>query len=260
MVYLKQVRNSGFASSIVSSGVVKLGESEMKCKIRLVIMLIVMLMMTALVACDRDNEPEEGATTSTESFAVSNYTKKSTDFPSPQEILELVSEARYVFEQMFFPAVVYNSDEEEVIDLMNTLDELGMERLVLESWESVADAFIGFSIVEGILSNPIPRDVLGLGDEHILEVTAESLTEDVSAFIISMLDIEQSLRSTYIAIVYYNNELQIYTLEQSEGFHMLCFVDMYYRGSLFEVENDRDAFLEAIIYVLAEDEDEEEND
>lgn len=237
----------------IADVMVELGESRMKYKIRLVIMLIVMLTMTALVACDRDNET--GATMSTESTNEFDFAKKS-GFPSPEEIFELVSEARYAFEQMFLPAVVYSSDKEEIIDLLDTLDVLGFETLVLDSWERLADAFIDFAVMEGILVTPAPRDVLSLGDEHILEVTAESLTEEVSAFIISMLDIEQPLRSTYIAIVYYDSELQIYTLEQSDDFHMLCFVNMYYRGSLFEVDNDHDAFLEAIAYVL----DENEND
>jgi len=223
----------------------------MKCRIRFVYMLIIMLMMTVLVACDRSNESEEDALTSIESTDESDL-KKSTDFPSPEEILELVSEARYVFEQMYFPAVVYNSDKEEVIDLFNTLDVSGIKTLVFNSWENLADSFIDFAVIEGILASPVSRDVLGLSDEHILEITAESLTEDISAFIISMLDIERSLRSTYIAIVYYDNELQIYTLEQSDDIHMFCFVNMYNRGSFFEIENDRYAFIEAIIYVLDE--------
>ena len=127
-----------------------------------------------------------------------------------------------------------------------------MEELLLDSWARLAEAFINFLITEGTLTTPEERDVLGLGDEHISEITAEMLTEDTPAFIISMLDTQQILRSTYIAIVYHDNELQIYTLEQSEGFHMLCFVNLYSRGSLFEVENDRYAFTYAIISVLDE--------
>ena len=195
--------------------------------------LAIMLTLIVLVACDRDAQPEVA---------------RSTEFT--EDVLQLQSEARYVFEQMFLPTVVYDSDSEEIIDLLSSQDVLGMEELLLDAWEHLTENFIEFSVMEDDLEDSADRDALGLGDEHIREVTVEMLNEDTPAFIISMLDIGKFLRSTYIAIVYHNNELQIYTLEQSDGFHMFCYVNLHSRGSFFDVENDRDAFIEAIISVL----------
>ena len=222
----------------------------MKSKKVFLIMLAVMLMLTILVACNGDGDSAEVTVAPTDSAGESDSLEDSGELPSPDEILQLQSDARYTFEQMFLPTVVYSTDSDEIIELLSRQDESGMKTLLLDTWEQMVVAFIDFSVTEGNLSTPVARDVLGLGDEHITSVTAEMLTEDTPAFIISMLDIEQFLRSTYIAIVFHNNELQIYTLEQSHGFHMFCFVNLHSRGSFFDVENDRDSFTQAIISVL----------
>jgi len=226
----------------------------MRDKKRLFIILAALLTLVTLVGCfDRDDDSEEAITTTEPADELGSAEESQVGLLSPADILQLQSDARYAFEQMFLPSVVYQSDSEEVIDLLDTLDASGMEALLLETWAHFADVFIDFSVTEGTLDAPVERDTLGLGDEHIIEVTAEMLSEDTPAFIISMLDIEQLSRSTYIAIVYHeNDELQIYTLEQSNDSYMFYFVNLYSRGSFFEVENDRDAFVEAIISVLDE--------
>ena len=209
-------------------------------------MLAAMLILITLVACDQDDEPDDEITTSSDQ----SDSAEESENHSQVEILQLQSEARYAFEQMFLPSVIYDTENDEVIDLISNQDESGMESFLLDAWEDLVEMFINFSVTEGELDAPVERNVLGLGDEHITSVTAEMLDEETPAFIISMLDIEQFLRSTYIAIVYHDNELKIYTLEQSDGFHIFCFVNLHYRGSYFEIENDRDAFIEAIVYVL----------
>jgi len=42
----------------------------------------------------------------------------------------------------------------------------------------------------------------------------------------------------------------MFTLEESYGFHMFCFVGVDMRGSFFAIENDKDAFIDAILEVL----------
>jgi len=225
----------------------------MNRKKRLFIMLAAMLMFVVLMACDGSDRLAGEVVSPTESAAESDLTYISGELFSPEVILQLQSEARYAFEQIFLPTVIYDSSKEEVTNLLNMLDVSGMEELLLDSWVYLVDAFIDFSVTDGILAAPVSRDVLGLGDEHILDISVERLTENTPVFIISMLDIQQLLRSTYVAIVYHDKELQIYTLEQGDDFHMFSFVNLHSRGSFFEVENDRDAFIEAIVSVLDED-------
>jgi len=176
----------------------------------------------------------------------------SADQISPAEILELQSGARWLFEQRFLPSVVFEFHE-EIIDYISEFDEDGMESVLLWAWEYVTAIFAEYELGDqfALAEESRPLETFGLGDEHIAEVTIEQLNEDSIGAIIKMLDIGEVRRSTYIGIVYTeDSELRMFTLEQSYGFHMFCFVGVESRGSFFEVENDRAAFIEAIIDVL----------
>jgi len=91
------------------------------------------------------------------------------------------------------------------------------------------------------------------GDENIVEVTIESLGEKTTAAFIKMNATGWSHLSEYIAIVYTDGEgLAYYTLERSYGVgnqapYFFCFVDLYSRGTFFEIENTREAFINAIM-------------
>jgi hypothetical protein len=87
-----------------------------------------------------------------------------------------------------------------------------------------------------------------------VDVTLEEIDAETSAFIIKLLDINATRRSTYVGIAY--NEamgLRIFTLEGTErtpgagvDAHMFCFVGAGYRGSFHIIENDRQAFIDSI--------------
>jgi len=170
-------------------------------------------------------------------------------------LLQVQSDARYVFEQIWLPHMVFEFESEEIAAFIKDSNVEGMRENLLLSWEFVAMQAIIEMFGERIFDGP-DLDILGQlyelrFDEHVVDVTIESLDEETSAFIIEMLDIEQFLRSTYIAIVYSEaHGLALFTLEQSHGFHMFCFIEIDSRGSFFEVENNREAFVEAIRSVL----------
>jgi len=176
------------------------------------------------------------------------------------EIAELQSNARYVFEQFMLPEMVLDFYREEMIDHMINLDVAGVKEEILSAWDYLTEILIisalrsPLSPYDGDEEIELMRQEWGLGDEHIVDVTIETLDEGITATIIKMLDMEQFLRSTYIAIVYGETEGMMYfTLEQSHGFHMFCFVGLDSRGSFFEVENTREAFIEAILYAIEHD-------
>jgi len=163
------------------------------------------------------------------------------------EIVEFISEARWVFEQQILPMAVFQ-DVDFIVELIEDADTDGMKEALVELWGFVVEMMLMNSYD---LGGTFSLDELGMGSEHIMEVTIESLDEETTAFIIKMLDIDQVRRSTYIGIVYRETEgVRMFTLEQSYGFHMFCFVGADSRGSFFEVENDRGAFIAAIIEVL----------
>jgi len=180
--------------------------------------------------------------------------------PTPQasepldDMAQLQSDVRYVFEQIWLPQVVLEFDSETIVAYIRDANVEAMRESLVLSLEFVAMRMMMETFSEELMEDPLGfYDMLEeqRWEEHIVDVTMEPLDEETSAFIIKMLDIEQFLRSTYIAIVY--NEahgLQIFTLEQSHGFHMFCFVNIGSRGSFYAVENDREAFIEAIISEL----------
>ena len=176
----------------------------------------------------------------------------SIDQITPAELLKLQSDARWLFEQRFLPSAVFEFHR-EIIDFINDFDADGMEAFLLWAWEHVAAIVAEYQLGDQFtLSDEYrPLEAFGLGDEHITEVTIEQLNKDMVAAIIKMLDMDEVRRSTYIGIVYSaESELWIFTLEQSYDFHVFCFVGIEERGSFFEVENNRAAFIETIIEVM----------
>ena len=171
------------------------------------------------------------------------------------DVAQLQSDVRYVFEQIWLPQMVLEFDSETIVAYIRDANVEAMRESLISSLEFVAMRMMMETFSEELIEDPL-WGFIELWEEQrwaeqIVNVTIERLDEETSAFIIKMLDIERFLRSTYIAIVYNEADgLQIFTLEQSHEFHVLCFVNAGSRGSFFSVENDREAFIEAIISVL----------
>lgn len=168
------------------------------------------------------------------------------------EIMEMRSNARWVFEQIFLPGVI-SEFHESVIEYLRDYDEDGIDSFMVWAWSHMTTLFIDYEFSDRNEFFDLSRSMLEatLGDEHIVEVTIERLNDDVIAAIIKLLDMEESHRSTYVGIVYSGeHELRLFTLEQSAGFHMFCFIGVEQRGSFFPVDNDREAFVEAILEVI----------
>ena len=170
------------------------------------------------------------------------------------EMLQLQSDARWVFEQHWLPNLVFILYGEEIAEYIRDSDVEAMRETLISSFEFVTMRMAMEAFIDSLLEDPmaLPQLLEDLRlDEHIVEVTIETLDEDTGAFLIKMLDIDEVRRSTYIAIVYSETEgFAMFTLEQSYRGHMFCFVGPESRGSFFAVENNRDAFIEAIIEVL----------
>jgi len=165
-----------------------------------------------------------------------------------EELAELQRITRWMFEQQVLPSVIFQGHEgrDMIAAFMEQSDTDSMKELLVFFWEYTAETMITLELGDVFSPNE-----LGLGAEHIVAVTVETLDEDWLAFIIKMYDIEQVRTSTYIGILYSETAgFRFYTLEQSYGFHMFCFRNALGRGSYFEIENDREAFIEAIMYVL----------
>jgi len=178
-------------------------------------------------------------------------TPEPTTTPAPEfNMLELRSNARWLFEQTFLPSVVYEFNE-VIIEYINNYDEEGMEDFMLWAWSYLVSLYIGIEMNDFTIDET-QLGTLGLGDDHITEVTIERISDDVVAAIVEMFDIGEERRSTYIAIVYTDDSnLRIFTIEQSFlSSYMFCYVGTNSRGSFFTIENNRDAFIEAIIEVI----------
>ena len=225
------------------------------------ILLILLILFTAACGLDAPATPTPSPEPTVAPTPKPTYDPSGdngTNPPSPgeeisaAEILDMQSDARWLFEQQFLPMVVLEFHQ-EVIDFINDFNEAEMEMFLLWAWEYVASIVVEYELGDrfALLDANRPLESIGMGDAHIANVAIEQLDDDILAAIVKMLDIGEVRRSTYIGIVYTaDSELRMFTLEESYGFHMFCFIGVEARGSFFAVENDRDAFIGAILEVL----------
>lgn len=182
---------------------------------------------------------------------------------------ELQYNARYMFEQSVLPRTIYEY-EEETIYYINTLNAEIMKNNILGIWEVAAAEVIyndaklsgeelDLNDMDGFWAVVDERRPLyGLGDEHIVDVSIEAVDSDTNAIIITLMDTDWVLLSTYIGIAY-NEEmgLNIFTLERSADLmgsgtapYMFCFVNVESRGSFGTIDNDRETFVRSIHSVM----------
>lgn len=169
-------------------------------------------------------------------------------------------DARYLFEQSYFPMSVFMY-EANLIDELLTADIDALWDHTLDFWEfAVAD--IIFRELSALTDTPPHSDEellefaddFGLGNEHIADITFAEIDVDTRAFIIELLDMDLAWLSTYIGVAYNGTwGLQVFTLERMQDFdgtgevaHIFCFIGMDARGSFDQVESTRDAFITAI--------------
>ena len=185
-----------------------------------------------------------------------------------EELSQLQYDARYIFEQMIIPGSIFVDELETVatIALIQTANVEDMREHILSCWKLATTNVIWRELVEEqgeelpdseaeIISRANElRLGLGLGDEHIVDVSYEEIDSETSAFIIQLLDTNTAWLSTYIGIAY--NEgmgVRIFTLEgvqdisgESVGAHMFCFIEDGFRGSFHTIENNRQAFIDNV--------------
>ena len=175
--------------------------------------------------------------------------------------------ARYWFEQ-FIVADMVDVLEDDIIESLLSGDEAILLEDVLSAWnfsakyailehpDLVADAGFDSGLGFADITYEV-RLLFGLGDDHIVDSWIEEINENTTAFLFQLYDIEVPRRSIYMAIAY-NEELgiQVFTLEEIEGVSrysgefMFCFVEVYYRGSFYSIEGNREAFIDAIYDVM----------
>ena len=183
---------------------------------------------------------------------------------SPSNLNRFQYSNRYTFEQFFLPSVLFSLDE-EVIHMLQTGDLNSMRELVFDAWtaqvlimiaQEVPDIFDEFADMPDIVFDVFAAFALnevGLGDEHIVEVSFEELNEYTNAFIIEMKDVQAGLLSTFVGIAYNDiNGLFMFTLERAAvvDAHVFCALHISFRGSFFPIENTREAFAAYIGYAM----------
>ena len=180
------------------------------------------------------------------------------------EFSEAHRRTRWEFEQQVIPLIIFGM-ESEIIEKLNNADTDAIFELIMYWWRIFAGAEvlsawyeIGFEVPDTEeerleLSDEL-RPLVNLGDEHISDVIFVQLDSATNAFIIEMLDINLPRVSTYIGITH-NEEmgLNIFTLERVGGFiveapdaHMFCYLDIESRGSFHEIDNNINAFIDAM--------------
>ena len=183
-------------------------------------------------------------------------------------IAELQYNARYLFEQRYFPGTIFQY-EKETIDYIKTGNVTKMKQNILGMWElGAADVIINDLELSGG-TRPETMDEIwalvderrpefGLGNEHVIDVTLEKIDADTDALIIELLDTEWTVISTYLAIAYNQTVgLKCFTLERSinpmgdDALYMFCFVEADSRGSYHLIDNDKQAFITAIQSVMS---------
>jgi len=181
----------------------------------------------------------------------------------------LTNETRYFFEQVWFPEVLFEY-EDEFIDLIVFGDIYEIEETIRTEWYFVSanviaqhlmesDERYSFDnmpkLMEAIAEN---REELGLGEGHVVNVTLEQIDTATSAIIIEWYPTLYPLLSSFIAIAYNPDiGLHYFTLERSFDFledgnppYMFCNVTVGLRRNLGPITNDKDEFIAAIGSVM----------
>jgi len=182
-------------------------------------------------------------------------------------IAELQFNARHLFEQTILPAEVF-AYADWVAERIKHSNTDAIKEFIFEIWElAVANVMLDDMIFSGG-ERPVTanewwafwehvdenRIQLYLTDDHIVNVAVEEFNVNTTAVIIDLLNTNLALLSTHIGIAY--NEimgLRFFTLERSLGFledgiipYMFCFITADSRGTISVIENDRQAFIDAI--------------
>ncbi|MCL2808241.1 MAG: hypothetical protein FWD27_08865 [Coriobacteriia bacterium] len=162
------------------------------------------------------------------------------------------------------PQFVFQN-QAEFIECLQTSDLASAEREIRAIWKySTEEFFITMFTQEERehaaqgneqlyeLLDPMTLE-FGLGAEHIAEITFEEIDRNSSCILIEMLELDELLLCTFIAIVdkgedglaYYTVE-RTYGSEEDERAYMFCFVEQQGRGSIGTIESTKESVLEAI--------------
>lgn len=181
-----------------------------------------------------------------------------------EDLALLQYDARYSFEQFLLPMQIFSYEAEVIADIRaGNVEE--MREYILLLWEFAVVNALWIEMEELFEEAPssaeemlelanAQRHDLGLGDEHIGDMTIEEIDGDTVAFVIELLDMEMPWLSTYIGIAH-NEEmgLLIFALERMQDFdgsgealHVFCFIAPDSRGSFHIIEGDREAFIGTI--------------
>ena len=182
-------------------------------------------------------------------------------------ISEIQYDTRYGFEQIELPGRVFEY-ENEVIELIESSDISSFEEFV-----QVAFLYSALTMIiddfdaqeeEYALQGDEQRQELLLRKSfeydlivtsHIIEVTIETIDGNTNAAIIELYDTGWRPLSTFIGIAYNDTSgLSYFTLERSYGgkedgsddHYMFCWVEVGSRGSIYRIDNSKEAFIEAI--------------
>ena len=207
-----------------------------------------------------DEEPEEEPEEEVEADSLGLW--DDVPFMNDEQLLEsLHYEARYTFEQMVFPMLV--DDMEDIIIehlLSGSVD--GMREEAIFAWDFAAR----FTILEFLDEISTVDEMgrwdaasefrfeIGLGDEHIGEIIHVEIDENTNAFIIQLLDTYTPWLSIYLGVAHNDAVgLRAFTLEEMQDFSgvgerlfVFCFVATDSRGSFYQIEGNREEFIDGI--------------
>jgi len=188
--------------------------------------------------------------------------------------------ARHRFEQIMLPDIVFGF-ESLIILAIESDDASILENGLPSVWHDTILTYVAEEVMSDLIQSldedspnymmealdvmeqtqEIVAIISEMYDEHIIDISIERLGEDTGALIIKLYYTGWIRISSYIGIVY--NEtlgLMYFTLERtheydSDGVPIYFFCWVYdfrqgQRGSLMETENNREAFIDAIMYTV----------
>ena len=182
-------------------------------------------------------------------------------------ISEIQYDTRYCFEQIELPGRVFEY-ENEVIELIESSDISSFEEfvqiaflysaltMIIDDFDAQEEEYAlqgDEQRQELLLRKSFEYDLIVTN--HIIEVTIETLDENTNAAIIELFDTGWRPLSTFIGISYNDTSgLNYFTLERSYGskedgsddHYMFCWVEVGSRGSIYRIDNSKEAFIEAI--------------